>query len=190
MFFDWKITVFRLKNIVYREKLCLSSEKYIFRYIIHLALINSVYRKKTMFFNQKNKVHRSIYSVYQIQKQSFSINCVFRSKNTVYRSINSVYLIERQNFLIDSVFRSKNIVFLKTMFFVDELCLSTWKTMFFDLKKLCFSETFIFLSINWVFCNKLFFKWKTVFFDRKTLFIADKQCFSMWQARCVINRKT
>ena len=54
--------------------------------------------QKNYVFQSKNRVYRSIESVYQIEKQSFSINCIFRSKYTVYRSINSIYQIEKQSF--------------------------------------------------------------------------------------------
>ena len=98
-------------------------------------------------------------------EQSFSINCVFRSKNTVYRAINRVYQIEMQSFLINSVcFSIEKQFFLKTLFFVDELCLSTVKTMFF--------RNSAFHSINWVFCDKLCFS------SKKQCFSIEKHCLS------------
>ena len=121
---------------------------------------------KNSVFRLKNTVYRSY--VFQLKnslsvdkqclsnwEQSFSINCVFRSKNTVYRSINSVYQIEKQSFLT---------VFLKTLFFVDELCLSTVKTMFF--------RNSAFHSINWVLREKLCFS------IEKQCFSSEKHCLS------------
>ena len=98
--------MFCLKNIVYREKLCLSSEKHSFSIYYTSGANKLCLSQKSYVFQSKNKVYLSINSIYHIEKQSFSINCVFQSINTVYRSINSVYQIEMQSFLINTVFHS------------------------------------------------------------------------------------
>ena len=158
-FFAQAKCIINQKTLFITDKQCFSIEKHSFSLEKHsfFGSINRAYHRKTLFFNKtmfftsgadklclsqknyvfhwKNRIYRSINSIYQIEKQGLSINCFFFDrKNTVYWSINSVYQIEKQSFLINSVFQSKNIAFLRIMFLVDKLWLSTWKTMFFDLK--------------------------------------------------------
>ena len=123
------------KQRLSRKTLFFRVKNGVFCHIIHLALINSVYRRKNFVFQSKNIDTRLINSVYQIEKQSFPINCVFRLKNTVHRSINRVYRIEKQSFSMIYVFRSKNIVFSIIMFSLINLI--------YRLEKLCFSETLL-----------------------------------------------
>ena len=75
-----------------------------------------------------------------------------------------MFIKSKSRVLINSVFRSKNMVLLKIMFFVDKLCLSTWKTMFF--------RNSAFHSINLGSRDKLCFS------NEKQCFSIEKHCLS------------
>ena len=119
-----KNTVFCLTNIVNCEKLCLWSEKHSFTIYYTSGADKLCLLQKNYVFQSKNKACRSINSVYQIENRVFPINCVFRSKK-LSLSVGKHCLSNRKAVFYTLVFRSKNIVFLKTMFSVDKLCLST-----------------------------------------------------------------
>ena len=69
--FRLKNTVFRLKNIVNCEKLCLWSEKHSFTIYYTSGPDKLCLLQKNYVFQLKNKVCRSINRVYQIENRVF-----------------------------------------------------------------------------------------------------------------------
>ena len=120
------------KHILSQKALLFELKKWLYRYIVDLTLIYSVYRRQTIFLIEKQCLSNPKAEFLEKKNVFF-----FRLKtHTVYQSINSVYQIGKPSFSINSVFHSKTKFFQKLCF-----SLINYVNRF---EKLCFSETLLF----------------------------------------------